>query len=66
MRQADGFDTYYGELSTVANNLPSPAAGQGLYYVTAVNSEGRTRWGRQSIGGALSGRDPDALPRCSK
>jgi len=55
-----------GDYLTVADSLTSPAEGQGFYYVTAVNSEGRTRWGRQSIDGALSGRDPDALPGCSK
>ena len=33
-------------------------------YVTAVTHQGETRYGRQSSGGVLSGRDPAVLPSC--
>ena len=49
---------------SVADNLPTPAAGQGYYYVTAVTHQGQTRYGRQVGGGVLSGRDPAVLPEC--
>jgi len=50
---------------TVTDGLPTPAVGQGYYYLTAVTHQGQTRWGRQAINGLLSGRDPAGLPGCS-
>jgi hypothetical protein len=49
---------------TVNDPLPTPAPGNGYYYVTAVNYMGETRYGRRRSGGVLSGRDPAVLPRC--
>ncbi len=54
-----------GNYLTVDDPLPDPAPGQGRYYVTAVNYQGQTRYGRKSIGGVLSGRDPAMLPACA-
>ncbi len=53
-----------GDYVTVADPLPDPAPGQGCYYVTAVTYQGQTRYGRKSMGGVLSGRDPVVLPAC--
>ena len=51
-----------GNYLTVADPLPTPSPGQGYYYVTAVNYQGQTRYGRQRTSGVLSGRDPGVLP----
>ncbi len=53
-----------GDYLTVADTLPDPAPGSGRYYVTAVHHQEETRFGRQFIGGALSGRNPETLPVC--
>jgi len=53
-----------GDFLAVEDTLPTPAPGSGYYYVTAVNYQGQTRYGRKSIGGILSGRDPAVLPAC--
>lgn len=53
-----------GDYLTVADPLPDPAPGSGRYYVTAVTHQGQRRFGRQNIGGVLSGRDPATLPLC--
>ncbi len=53
-----------GDYLTVSDTLPPPDPGQGRYYVTAVNYQGQTRYGRKSIRGVLSGRDPAVLPTC--
>jgi hypothetical protein len=55
-----------GDYLTVTDTLPTPAVGQGYYYVTAVTYQGQTRWGRRSSGGVLSGRDPAGLPGCAE
>ena len=54
-----------GDYLTVDDTLPRPAPNRGYYYVTAVNYQGQRRYGRQSNGGVLSGRDPAVLPGCS-
>ena len=54
-----------GDYFTVADTLPDPVPGQGRYYVTAVNYQGQTRYGRKSSGGVLTGRDPAMLPVCN-
>ena len=54
-----------GDYLTVADPLPDPPIGSGRYYVTAVTYQGQTRYGRKSMGGVLSGRDPALLPACS-
>ena len=53
-----------GDSLSVTDTLPTPPAGEGYYYVTAVTYQGETRYGRQNIGGVLSGRDPASLPAC--
>ena len=53
-----------GDFLTVADTTPTPAVGQGLYFVTAATFQGQTRFGRQSVGGVLSGRNPATLPVC--
>jgi hypothetical protein len=55
-----------GDYLTVEDRLPAPAPGSGYYYVTAVNYQGQRRYGRQSNGGVLSGRDPVVLPACER
>jgi len=54
-----------GDYLTVADTLPDPPPGQGRYYITAVNYQGQTRYGRKSSGGVLTGRDPAVLPACN-
>ncbi len=53
-----------GDYLAVGDPLPNPAPGQGRYYVTAISYQGQKRYGRQSIGGVLAGRDPVVLPAC--
>ena len=55
-----------GNYFAVADTLPDPAPGNGYYYVTAVNHQGQRRYGRKSIGGVLTGRDPAVLPPCGQ
>jgi len=55
-----------GDYLTVADSLPNPAPGTGRYYVTAVSYQGQRRYGRQRVGGVLSGRDPAVLPACTE
>ena len=55
-----------GDYLTVDDTLPTPAPGRGYYYVTAVNYQGKRRYGRQSNGGVLTGRDPAVLPPCDE
>ena len=52
-----------GDYVEIEDPLPDPAPGEGRYYVTAVTHQGERRYGRNNIG-ALSGRDPAALPVC--
>jgi hypothetical protein len=54
-----------GDYLTVEDTLPTPASGRGYYYFTAVNYQGQRRYGRQSNGGVLTGRDPAVLPSCN-
>ncbi len=54
-----------GDYLAVPESLPNPSPGNGRYYVTSVNYQGQTRYGRKAIGGVLSGRDPAVLPACS-
>ena len=54
-----------GDFLTVEDTLPTPAPGRGYYYVTAVNFQGQRRYGRQSNGGVLTGRNPALLPECT-
>ena len=53
-----------GDYLTVADAVPTPDPGDGYSYVTAVTFQGETRYGRQAMGGVLSGRDPGLLPAC--
>jgi len=53
-----------GDYLEVAAAVPTPAPGQGVYYVTTATYQGQTRFGRKASGGVLSGRDPAALPAC--
>lgn len=55
-----------GDYLTVADTLPTPTPGTGRWYLTAVNYQGETRYGRKNIGGVLSGRDPAVLPVCQE
>jgi hypothetical protein len=55
-----------GDYFSIADTLPAPEPGQGYYYVTAVTHDGQTRYGRQTIGGVTSGRNPALLPACSR
>jgi hypothetical protein len=49
---------HVGDYFTVADTVPTPAPGQGVYYVTATTYQGMTRYGGKASGGHLSGRDP--------
>lgn len=54
-----------GDALTVVDTVPTPAPGQGVYYVTAATYQGATRYGREATAGHLSGRDPALLPACT-
>jgi hypothetical protein len=53
-----------GDCLEVADTVPTPAPGQGVYYITAATHQGQMRYGRRASAGVLSGRDPDALAAC--
>jgi hypothetical protein len=53
-----------GDFLTVADTVPTPAVGEGVYYVTAASYLGQARFGRRYMNGAFSGRDPSVLPAC--
>lgn len=53
-----------GTYLTVADTSPIPAPGQANYIVTAGSEGTQRRYGRQLIGGVLSGRNPALLPVC--
>jgi len=55
---------HVGDYLTIADTVPTPAPGQGVYYVTAATYQGATRYGRKTAAGQLSGRDPALLPAC--
>jgi hypothetical protein len=50
---------------SVADTVPTPAPGQGVYYVTSATYQGATRYGRKTTAGHLTGRDPALLPACT-
>jgi hypothetical protein len=54
-----------GDYLTVADTVPTPAPGHGVYYVTAATYRGATRYGRKTTAGHLTGRDPALLPACA-
>jgi len=56
---------HVGDYVSVADIVPTPAPGQGVYYVTAATYQGATRYGRKTTAGHLSGRDPALLPACT-
>jgi hypothetical protein len=55
---------HVGDYLTVADTVPTPAPGQGVYYITSATYQGATRYGRKTTAGHLSGRDPALLPAC--
>jgi hypothetical protein len=57
---------HVGDYLAVADTVPTPAPGQGVYYITAATYQGATRYGRKTTAGYLSGRDPAALPVCRR
>jgi hypothetical protein len=56
---------HVGDYLTVADTVPTPAPGQGVYYVTAATYQGATRYGRKTTAGHMAGRDPALLPACA-
>ena len=56
---------HVGDYLTVADTVPTPAPGQGVYYVTSATYQGATRYGRKTTAGHLTGRDPALLPACT-
>jgi hypothetical protein len=54
-----------GDYLTVSDTVPTPAPGQGVYYVTSATYQGATRYGRKTNNGHLTGRDPALLPACT-
>ena len=56
---------HVGDYLTVADTVPTPAPGHGVYFVTAATYQGVTRYGRKTTAGHLSGRDPAVLPACT-
>jgi hypothetical protein len=56
---------HVGDYLTVGDTVPSPAPGQGVYYITSATYQGATRYGRKTTAGHLSGRDPSLLPVCA-
>lgn len=55
---------HVGDYLTVADTVPTPLPGRGIYYVTAATYQGARRCGRKTTAGHLSGRDPAGLPAC--
>ena len=55
---------HVGDYLTVPDTVPTPAPGQGIYYVTSATYQGATRYGRKTSNGHLTGRDPALLPAC--
>jgi hypothetical protein len=55
---------HVGDYLTVPDTVPTPAPGQGVYYVTSATYQGATRYGRKTTAGHLTGRDPALLPAC--
>jgi hypothetical protein len=55
---------HVGDYLVVADSVPTPTPGSGVYYVTAATYQGTTRYGRKTTAGHLSGRDPTLLPVC--
>jgi hypothetical protein len=53
-----------GQLVSVPDPLPDPAIGEGRYYLVASQSGAGRRLGRRFINGAISAREPAALPGC--
>lgn len=53
-----------GDYLSVVDTVPTPPLGEGIYFVTAVVSQGRRRFGRRYTNGAFSGRDSNELPAC--
>jgi hypothetical protein len=56
---------HVGDYLNVADTVPTPTPGQGVYYVTSATYQGATRYGRKAIAGRLTGRDPALLPACA-
>jgi hypothetical protein len=56
---------HVGDYLTVADTVPTPEPGHGVYYVTAATYQGATRYGRKTSAGHMTGRDPDLLPACT-
>jgi len=56
---------HVGDYLSVPDTVPTPAPGQGVYYVTSATYQGATRYGRKTTAGHLSGRDPAVLPVCT-
>ena len=42
---------HVGDYLTVADTVPTPAPGQGVYYVTAATYQGAMRYGRKTTAG---------------
>jgi hypothetical protein len=55
---------HVGDYLTVADTVPTPPPGQGVYYLSSATYQGATRYGRKTTAGHLSGRDPAVLPTC--
>jgi len=53
-----------GQLVSVADTWPDPAAGQARYYLVASKNVAQRRLGRRYVNDAFSARDPATLPVC--
>ncbi len=49
---------------SILDPLPTPPVGQGSFVVIGVENAGQRRFGRQMIGGVLSGRDQAGFTGC--
>jgi hypothetical protein len=56
---------HVGDYLTVADTVPTPAPGAGVYYVTSASYQGATRYGKKTTAGHTTGRDPVLLPACT-
>jgi len=54
-----------GDFLSILDPLPDPEAGRGSYALIGAEYAGQRRFGRQNIGGLLSGRDPAAFRACN-
>ena len=54
-----------GDFLSILDPLRAPSFGKVSYLVVGVEHQGNLRFGRQSMGGVLTGREPAVFPSCT-